>query len=132
MAAIDFRDFYIKFPGHPKFRDARIIEDDVISVIIQKYEMILFTNKGEVLGLPTFGCDLEKFLFQTKVSASFVEDIINSQIAEWIPELVDMNYTLKVEFTRDMISYQEAMFIHFTLSDYEVFAAVGNNIGTGF
>lgn len=129
---IDFRDFYIKYPGHPKFTDYKIIEDDIISIIVQKYEMILFTNKGEVLGLPQFGCDLEKFLFQTKVSASFVEDIINNQIAEFIPELVDMNYTLQVEFTRDMVSYQEAMFIYFTLADYEVFASIGNNISQGF
>lgn len=132
MASIDFRDFYIRFPGHPKFRDTRIIEDDIISVIIQKYEMILFTNKGEVFGLPDFGCDLERFLFQTKVSAPFVEDVISRQIAEYIPELVNMNYILQVEFARDLNTYQEAMFIYFKLADYEVFASIGNNIASGF
>ena len=49
--ASSFIDFYIGYPGHPRFRDPELIEDDAIRVIVQKYEMILFTNKGEVLSL---------------------------------------------------------------------------------
>jgi hypothetical protein len=132
MASIDFRDFYKKYQGHPKFRENVIIEDDIISVIIQKYEMLLFTNQGEVLGEPLLGCDLERYLFQTKVSAPFVEEKINRQISQFIPELVSMNYTLEVVFAQDIESYQEAMFIYFTLADYEVFARIGSNLTTGF
>ena len=132
MASIDFRDFYIKYQGHPKYRRDLLIEDDIISVIIQKYEMILFTNKGEVLGLPDFGCDLEKFLFQTRVSAEYVRDIIIRQIRTYIPELVNMNYQLEVKFVEDLESYQEAMFIYFTLADYEVFARIGERYSTSF
>lgn len=132
MASIDFRDLYIKYEGHPKFREDIIIEDDVISVLIQKYEMILFTNKGELLGEPRFGCDLEKFLFQTKVSAKFVEEQINRQIAQYIPELLDMNYKLEVQFVKDIDSYQEAMFIYFTIADYEVFARIGSRYNSNF
>jgi hypothetical protein len=132
MASIDFRDFYIRYKGHPKFRDNYIIEDDVISVIIQKYEMILFTNKGEVLGLPNFGCDLERFLFQTKVSSEFVEEIIRQQIQIYIPELIGMNYKLEVSFAQDLVSYQESMFIYFTLADYEVFARIGDRYNASF
>ena len=46
--ALDFTDFYIEYPGHPRFRDLQIIEDDVVRIILQKWEMILFTNKGEL------------------------------------------------------------------------------------
>ena len=39
--ASSFIDFYIGYIGHPRFRDPELIEDDVIRVIVQKYEMIL-------------------------------------------------------------------------------------------
>jgi len=132
MASLDFRDFYIKYEGHPKYRSNLIIEDDIVSVIIQKYELLLFTNKGELLGQPEFGCNLEELLFQTKVSSQFVVDTINNQIRQFIPEMVNMNYRLSVEFVKDYTSYQEAMFIYLTLADYEVFARVGDRFDASF
>jgi hypothetical protein len=132
MASLDFRDFYIKYNGHPKYRSNTIIEDDVVSVMIQRYEVLLFTNRGELLGQPNFGCNLEELLFQTKVSSQYVVDTINNQIRQFIPELVNMNYKLRVEFVKDYTSYQEAMFINFTLADYEVFARVGATFDGSF
>lgn len=132
MASLDFRDFYIKYKGHPKYQSARVIEDDVVSVIVQKYEVLLFTNKGELLGQPEFGCNLEELLFRTKVSSQFVTDTINRQIGLFIPELLNMSYRLSVEFVKDYTSYQEAMFIYFSLADYEVFARVGDRINESF
>jgi hypothetical protein len=29
--------------------NTELIEDDLVRVIVQKYEMIIFTNKGEIL-----------------------------------------------------------------------------------
>lgn len=132
MASIDFKDFYIKYQGHPKYNQNTIIEDDIINVIIQKYELVIFTNKGEVMGQPDFGADLEKLLFQTRVSSTFVRNQINSQIAEYIPELIDMNYKLEVSFVKDIENAQEAMFIYFTIADYEVFAKIGSRYDTSF
>ena len=60
---IDFIDFYIKNINEPKFNDTLIVEDDIINVIIQKYKLIIFTNKGDVLGDPNFGADIELLLF---------------------------------------------------------------------
>ena len=76
----DYIDFYIKSPNHPKFNDTSLIEDDLIRVIIQKYEMIILTNKGDVFGDPNFGASLEELLNQTKVSDRYVKDEINNQI----------------------------------------------------
>lgn len=130
--AIDFKDFYIRYKGHPKYVSGELIEDDVINVIIQKYEMILFTNKGEVLGEPNLGADLILLLNQTKVSSSYVEGIIRDQISRYIPELDTMNYQLEVAFEQDPENYQDIMFIYFKLADYEVFAQIGDQYSVGF
>jgi phage baseplate assembly protein W len=124
MAEFDFKDHYIGYNGHPRFIVNKIVEDDVIRVIIQKYEMLLFTNKGELLGDPDFGCDLPILLFQTKVSAEGVRKIILQQIRKYIPELSTTNFELKASFFQDPENFQDVLQIDFTLADYEVYAII--------
>ena len=124
MSNFSFIDFYIGYPGHPRYRTVDIIEDDVVRVIVQKYEVILFTNKGELLGDPNFGADLVKLLHETRVSAESVEADIKAQIADYIPEIDGLEYELTVEFLEDPERYQEVMVINFTLNGYQVDAFV--------
>lgn len=124
MAEFDFKDHYIGYKGHPKFIVNKIIEDDVIRVIVQKYEMILFTNKGELFGDPDFGCDLPILLFQTRISAQNVKRIIQNQINTYISELANTNYQLEVTITNDPENYQEVMIIDFQIADVEVNAVI--------
>lgn len=122
----DFTDFYILYEGHPSYTNNELIEDEVIRVIIQKYEMIIFTNKGELLGDPDFGADLLELVYQTKVSDSFVKDTINDQIVKYIPEILETNYTLSVVFVQDPENYQDIMFINLKLGEYDIYAQIGN------
>ena len=124
MAEFDFKDHYIGYKGHPRFIINKIVEDDVIRVIIQKYEMLLFTNKGELLGDPDFGCDLPKLLFQTRVSAEGVRKIVIQQIRKYIPELSTTNFQLEASFFQDPENYQDVLQIDFQLADYEVYAII--------
>lgn len=124
MNSLNHIDFYIGYPGHPRFRTPELIEDDLIRVIVQKYEMIVFTNKGELLMDPNFGADLPILLHQTKLSAQEIEKDIKNQINTYIDELRNVPYTLSVQFFDDPDRYQEYMVIYFSLRDYEVYAAV--------
>lgn len=122
--AVDFTDFYISYPGHPRFKNFELVEDEVIRVIIQKYEMILFTVKGDVMGDPNFGVSLDDLLHDTKLSSEVIEGDIMAQIADYIPEIDEIGYDLKVEFFEDPNRYQEYMVIGFKIRDYEVMASV--------
>lgn len=122
--ALNFTDFYICYPGHPRYNTTELIEDDVIRVIIQKYEMLLFTNKGDVLGFPDIGCNLEELLHESRVSSDFVEGEIEQQIFTYIPEIAEINFTVDVKFYDDPERYQEWMEINFRLKDYDVYVAV--------
>lgn len=124
MAEFDFRDMYIGYEGHPRFQVNRIITDDAVRVIIQKYEMVLLTNKGEVLGDPDFGCDIVILLHETRVSAKAVRSIISDQISKYIPELDGTTYELDVTFQQDPERYQDVMVINFKIKDYEVEAVI--------
>lgn len=122
--AFDFTDFYIIYPGHPRFNDLQIIEDDVVRVIIQKWELLIFTNKGELFCDPEFGGDLPKYLHETRLSAESIEMDLRSQISEYIEELQSIEYKLEINFFEDPERYQEYMEIKFEISEYEVFAVV--------
>jgi hypothetical protein len=124
MSNFNFIDFYIGYPGHPLYRTPDIIEDDVVRVVIQKYEVIIFTNKGELLGDPNFGADLVKLLHETRISSESVEADIKAQIADYIPEIDGLEYELSVEFLEDPERHQEIMVVNFTLNGYQVDAFV--------
>jgi len=122
--AFDFADFYIIYQGHPRFNDTQIIEDDLIRVIIQKWELMIFTNRGELFCDPEFGGDLPKYLHETRLSAETIEAELRQQVRTYIKELEDINYILQVNFYEDPENYQEYMEINFQISDYQVFAVV--------
>ena len=94
MALKDVKDLVIRYPGHPKYEPDRIVEDDDVEVIVQKLEMILFTNKGEVLGDTNIGCNLEYYLWQTRITTGNLKSKIDEQINTYIPELITLGYTL--------------------------------------
>lgn len=120
----NFTDFYILYPGHPRFSDASIIEDDVVSVIIQKWQMICFTNKGDVLGLPNFGGNLTYLLNETRLSSEVIAGDLKEQVYLFIPELESVPYVLDVKIYDDPERHQEWMEIYFQVSEYEVYITV--------
>jgi hypothetical protein len=124
MANFNFSDFYLGYPGHPRFRQLELIEDDAIRVIVQKWEMILFTNKGEVFGDPNFGGDLHYYLHETKLSADSIREDLNGQIGSYIPEIDGVPYTLEVTFFEDAERFQDCMEIYFQIRDLDVYLVV--------
>lgn len=126
--ALDFTDFYILYEGVPKYNSAELVEDDVIRVIIQKYQMILLTIKGEILGEPDFGANLDELLFETTVSEQFVKETIEDQLNTYVPEILGVSYDLKVIFVQDPYNYQEMMFINLTIADYDIITQIGRMV----
>ena len=124
MANFNFTDFYLGYPGHPRFRDMALIEDDTIRVIVQKWEMILFTNKGEVFGDYDFGGDLHYYLHETRLSGDTIKSDLVGQINSYIPEIKDIPYTLEVSFFEDPERFQECMEIFFKIRDLDVYLVV--------
>lgn len=122
---MDFKDFYISYQGHPRFQYKKLDEDDPINVILQKFEMLLLTNQGDIYGFPDFGCNLEEYLFETKLSSEFIRGEIGAQIAKYIPEMASIDYTLSVEIYDDPERFQDWMEVVLKIADYEVYAAVG-------
>lgn len=113
--AKDLRDFYIKYPEHPRFTINKVIEEEAVEIIVNKIEMVLFTNKGEVLGDNNFGADLYFYLHQTKVSKDTVEEVIREQFRRYIPELASTSYNLTVSILPG--NFQDILLVDIQIED---------------
>ena len=118
MALKDVKDLVIRYPGHPKYEPDRIIEDDEIEVIVQKLEMILFTNKGEVLGDINIGANLEYYLWETKITTGNLKSKVDEQILTYIPELISLGYTLDIYLFEG--TYRDILNLDFVIKGYNI------------
>ena len=123
--AFDFKDFYVMYKGNPYYEGDKIEEDSVIRVIIQKYYNLLFTNKGDLLGDPDFGANLEELLYETGLDDVSVRQVIIDQLEIYIPEIFGTSFDIGVVFVEDPYNYQEMMFINLTISDFDIITQVG-------
>jgi hypothetical protein len=116
----DYRNFYITFPGHSKYKDDEIIVDSRVRSVVQKIEMTLFTNKGEFIADYDYGCDIEYYLWETNVPVEYIRSTIQTQFDKYIPELKEMNYTLEVYIQKGTL--QDIMVIDIGIEDMKVMA----------
>lgn len=118
MALKDVKDLVIRYPGHPKYDPNRIIEDDEVEVIVQKLEMILFTNKGEVLGDNNIGVNLEYYLWQTNVTSGTLKNKVEEQISTYIPELIQLGYSFDVLLYEGTL--RDILYLNFIIKGYNI------------
>lgn len=91
-------DFYTRDDSYKSYNnDIPEIHDELSDLII-KIEQLLFTKKGEVLGSPGFGCNLDDLVFSQVLSASYIENNINEQIINYCTTESKFDVKAKVSF----------------------------------
>ena len=120
MAIGNVSDFVIRYKGHTRYNSSKIVEDDAIEVILQKLEMLLFTNKGEILGDSgnKFGGDIEYMLWSTALPNNIMKMRIIDQINNYIPELPIMGYTFDLKLYEGQ--YDDIMKLEFVINGYNI------------
>ena len=90
----DISSLYIRYNGHPKYTEGAIITDNYIDSIFNRMEMILFTNKGEVMADLDFGANITDYLWNTFNSTDFLKEQIYIQFDKYLSDISRNNYTL--------------------------------------
>lgn len=92
-------DIYLKIPTDPNYDPNEVDNDNPFQQFLQLIEMLLTTTKGEVLGNPQLGCNLEQFLWNEQVTSSSIKTEIMTQIltygadyGTYIPYDVEVNF----------------------------------------
>ena len=74
------KEIYSRDAEAPKFNSNTIEVTDELSQLILKIENVLFTRKGDVLGSPDIGCNLDDLIFSLVFNEGVIAEKIMTQI----------------------------------------------------
>ena len=89
------RDFYLRQESDPSFRPGQLEIYDELESALQQIKMTLFTRKGEVLGEPDFGVEVEKYLFEFNIDPLSLSREAGEQINKYVGEARKRSITIK-------------------------------------
>lgn len=106
-------EFYVKNIGDPKYQSDKLQQDNEISMLLSQIETVLFTRRGDVLGKPEFGTNLEDYVYELQYNNYQIKNIVSKQISSYIPLASKYNVTVDVDFIEDSTRY--VMFLDITV-----------------
>lgn len=92
-------EFYIKTFGDPNHDPLKLHSASEVSQLITQLETLFFTKKGEVLGNPDFGLDLEKYIFTLQYNTVMLRGEIEKEIYKYVPLARKFNVIVNVEMS---------------------------------
>jgi hypothetical protein len=78
------RDLYLRREDEPAFDQNQLEVFDELESTLQQIRMTLFTRRGEVLGEPSFGVDVDKYLFEFSVNPFGIRQDALAQINTYV------------------------------------------------
>ena len=112
------KDIYAIPEEEPRFNENAIEITSELDEIIQQVDMILFTNKGDVLCMPEFGCNLGRYLFDTSYNENLIKQIIMNQINSFI--YLDGSYKVDVDVQFVKWDFNVAMIVDLNIDNRKV------------
>lgn len=113
------KDIYSRDVDAPKYQESRLEVDDALDDLIIKIDNCLFTRRGEVLGAPDFGCNLDDLVF----SLTSNEEVIRNKIGEQIVAYCLTGYdglSVNIEVTFFASAERNGCFIDIFVEDKRV------------
>ena len=98
-------EFYVKNIGEPNYKSDVMQQDSELSMLLTQIQTMLFTRKGEVLGQPNFGANLEDYVYELRYNDYQLKTVIDNQIAEFIPLASKYNVSVCIEVVDDVTNH---------------------------
>jgi phage baseplate assembly protein W len=93
-------ELYIKTAGDPNYVATEVQVESEVEMLISQIEMILFTRRGDVIGSPDLGCNLEDTLYTLGFNEHQLKSLINQQLFTYSPLAAKYNIKVDVIFER--------------------------------
>jgi len=112
-------EFYSGNFQETNYEGRRLEIQNEIDVIVQKMKMILYTSPTSVIGIPSFGIDLEQYLFSIeRIPTNVLKSKISDQFYVWIPELTNTDkYELGIECNYEEGATYDSLYIDILLNN---------------
>jgi len=72
-------EFYVKNIGEPNYKSDVMQQDTELSMLLTQIQTMLFTRKGEVLGQPDFGANLEDHVYELRYNDYQLKTVVVNQ-----------------------------------------------------
>lgn len=100
----------------------KTILDETADLVLQQIDLLLDTDKGEVLGEQDFGTDYDKFLYEVNVGNNYIRDYIERNIENNVDLL---GWQLDVQVETMMGTLNDIILVNIELSkDRDVYSKV--------
>ena len=99
------REIYNKDPEDPNYKEGQLEVTDPLEACVGKIKMMIFTRRGEVLGDPSFGLDLESLIYDMNLSESALRKEVQNNIRAYIPEFEALGGTYELKFYLGKIKF---------------------------
>ena len=103
------REIYFRDQNDPKFQADKVEVTDDLEATIQQIMMTIFTKKGEVLGEPNFGLNLDNYLFEFDVDPTSLSRAAQDQIYNFVAETRKRRITVKPSLYPDSVSNRDIL-----------------------
>lgn len=95
-------EFYVKNIGEPGYKSDVMQHDSELSMLLTQIQTVLFTKKGEVLGEPDFGANLEDYVYELRYNDYQLKKIVDDQLALYVPLASQYNVSVGVELAEEV------------------------------
>ncbi|MFM2010071.1 MAG: hypothetical protein RLZZ479_462 [Bacteroidota bacterium] len=97
------KEIYCRNESDPGYLPGILETGSPYEALLTKIRMIIFTNKGEVLGDPNFGLSLEQMLFEINANERQISESFYGQLGFYVPDTANMPIEIKVSFTQGTV-----------------------------
>ena len=113
----NLRDFYIRRDDDPAYRANQYEVYDATESMLQQIRMTLFTRKGEVLGEPDFGLEVDKYLFEFDIDPFSITKEASAQLSKYVGETRKRDVTVRPASYPDWNSTREIFVLLIDIPD---------------
>lgn len=112
------KEIYFRDPSDNKYYSKGLEISNKMETLLSKLRMLLYTNRGEVLGEPDLGMDLDNYLFDNIIDVGEIKNNFYAQVAKFIPEHIDYSIDCSVSIQTDGVHNIAHLYI--TIDDQKV------------
>ena len=117
------KDIYSRNPDSSKYNPSILEVSDDVEQLILKIENVLFSRKGDVLGAPNMGCNLDDLVFSLVLNESYIQTAINNQIQTYCLNN-NQNYSIDTRVSFFSTTESSAALVDIFVNDVRVIGAL--------
>jgi hypothetical protein len=92
------REIYNRDPDDPSYNPYQLETTDPVEICIGQLKMLLLTNKGEVMGDPQFGLNLEDLIFSLNISEYSLKKELDLNLKIYVPLFSRLGGSYELKF----------------------------------